>query len=41
MAASMPGVELLSKPYGREQLAAKVRRVLDGVPGEPRKAADI
>ena len=24
-----PGVELLSKPYGREQLAAKVRRVLD------------
>ena len=35
------GVELLSKPYGREQLAAKVRRVLDGVPGEPRKTADI
>ena len=24
-----PGVELLSKPYGREQLAAKVRRVLE------------
>ena len=24
------GVELLSKPYGREQLAAKVRRILDG-----------
>ncbi len=24
-----PGVELLSKPYGREQLAAKVRRILD------------
>lgn len=35
------GVELLSKPYGREQLAAKVRRVLDGVPGELRKTADI
>ncbi|MGA7867191.1 MAG: hypothetical protein WCA23_24925, partial [Stellaceae bacterium] len=35
------GVELLSKPYGREQLAAKVRRVLDGVPGEARKTADI
>jgi PAS domain S-box-containing protein len=35
------GVELLSKPYGREQLAAKVRRILDGVPGEPRKTADI
>jgi CheY-like chemotaxis protein len=35
------GVELLSKPYGREQLAAKVRRILDGVPGEPRKRADI
>jgi CheY-like chemotaxis protein len=25
-----PGLELLSKPYGREQLAAKLRRVLDG-----------
>jgi signal transduction histidine kinase/ActR/RegA family two-component response regulator len=25
-----PGVELLSKPYDRERLAAKVRRVLDG-----------
>ncbi|HEY1795175.1 MAG TPA: CHASE3 domain-containing protein, partial [Stellaceae bacterium] len=24
-----PGVELLSKPYGRDQLAAKVRRILD------------
>ncbi len=35
------GVELLSKPYGREQLAAKVRRVLDGVSGEPRKTAGI
>jgi CheY-like chemotaxis protein len=35
------GGELLSKPYGREQLAAKVRRVLDDVPGEPRKTADI
>jgi signal transduction histidine kinase/ActR/RegA family two-component response regulator len=27
-----PGVELLSKPYGRDQLAAKVRRVLDSGP---------
>jgi len=27
-----PGLELLSKPYSREQLAAKLRRVLDGVP---------
>lgn len=26
-----PGVEFLSKPYDRERLAAKVRRVLDGV----------
>jgi CheY-like chemotaxis protein len=26
-----PGVQLLSKPYRREQLAAKVREVLDGV----------
>ena len=25
-----PGVELLSKPYSREQLGAKLRRVLDG-----------
>jgi CheY-like chemotaxis protein len=25
-----PGLELLSKPYSREQLAAKLRRVLDG-----------
>jgi len=33
-----PGVELLSKPYGREQLAAKVRRVLDSAPREPRAA---
>ncbi len=24
-----PGVELLSKPYRRKELAAKVRRVLD------------
>jgi signal transduction histidine kinase/ActR/RegA family two-component response regulator len=35
------GVELLSKPYSREQLAAKVRRVLDGAPRNPRKTADI
>ena len=35
------GVELLSKPYRREQLAAKVRRVLDNAPGEPRQAAKI
>jgi len=34
------GVELLSKPYRREQLAAKVRRVLDSAAGEPRKAAE-
>jgi signal transduction histidine kinase/CHASE3 domain sensor protein/ActR/RegA family two-component response regulator len=34
-----PGVELLSKPYGREQLAAKVRRVLDNAPKAPRQAA--
>jgi hypothetical protein len=25
-----PGVELLSKPYDRDRLAAKLRRVLDG-----------
>jgi signal transduction histidine kinase/ActR/RegA family two-component response regulator len=31
-----PGVELLSKPYGREALAAKIRRVLDG----PTRGAD-
>ena len=36
-----PGVELLSKPYGRQQLAAKVRRVLDGAPKEPRRSAEI
>lgn len=35
------GVELLSKPYRREQLAAKVRRVPDNAPGEPRQAAEI
>jgi CheY-like chemotaxis protein len=28
-----PGVELLSKPYGRDQLAAKLRRVFDAAPG--------
>jgi CheY-like chemotaxis protein len=33
-----PCVELLSKPYGREQLAAKVRRVLDSAPREPQAA---
>jgi signal transduction histidine kinase/ActR/RegA family two-component response regulator len=35
------GVELLSKPYRREQLAAKVRRVLDNGPREPGQAAEI
>ena len=35
------GVELLSKPYRREQLAAKVRRILNGAPGESRQAAEI
>ncbi|MGH7030342.1 MAG: CHASE3 domain-containing protein [Stellaceae bacterium] len=34
-----PGVELLSKPYGRERLAAKLRRVLDGSAQEPDRAA--
>jgi signal transduction histidine kinase/ActR/RegA family two-component response regulator len=33
-----PGVELLSKPYGREQLAAKVRRILDR-PAQNRRRA--
>jgi CheY-like chemotaxis protein len=36
-----PGVELLSKPHGREQLAAKVRRVLDSRPRESRQASEI
>jgi hypothetical protein len=36
-----PGVELLSNPYGRQQLAAKVRRVLDGAPKELRRSAEI
>ena len=36
-----PGVELLSKPYGREQLAAKLRRVLDSSTKEPRQAAEL
>jgi two-component SAPR family response regulator len=36
-----PGVELLSKPYGRQQLAAKVRPVLYGSPKEPRRSAEI
>jgi DNA-binding response OmpR family regulator len=35
------GVELISKPYRPEQLAAKVRRVLDSAPGAPRQAAEI
>ena len=35
------GVELLSKPYSREQLAAKIRRVLDSAPKEPRQAAEV
>ncbi|MGH7046697.1 MAG: CHASE3 domain-containing protein [Stellaceae bacterium] len=33
------GVELLSKPYSRERLAAKLRRVLDGPTHEPDRAA--
>jgi two-component SAPR family response regulator len=36
-----PGVELLSKPFGREQLAAKLRRVLDTAPKEPHRAAEL
>jgi signal transduction histidine kinase/ActR/RegA family two-component response regulator len=36
-----PGVEFLSKPYSREQLAAKLRRVFDSAPKEPRQAAEI
>jgi len=35
------GVELISKPYRREQLAAKVRRVLDRARGAPPQAAEI
>ncbi|HEX3860993.1 MAG TPA: CHASE3 domain-containing protein [Stellaceae bacterium] len=35
-----PGVELLSKPYGRDQLAAKLRRVLGSAPPGPRQAAE-
>ena len=35
------GVELISKPYRREQLAAKVRRVLDSARGAPPQAAEI
>ena len=35
------GVELLSKPYRREQLASKVRRMLDNAPRAPRQAAEI
>ncbi|HEY3908681.1 MAG TPA: CHASE3 domain-containing protein [Stellaceae bacterium] len=34
-----PGVELLSKPYGRERLAAKLRRVLDSPARQPDRAA--
>jgi len=30
-----PGLELLSKPYTRDQLAAKLRRVLDSEPKQP------
>ena len=36
-----PGVELLSKPYGRDVLAAKIRRVLDGSVQEPGRAARL
>jgi len=35
------GVELISKPYRREQLAAKVRRVLDSARGAPPQASEI
>ncbi len=35
-----PGVELLSKPYGRDHLAAKIRRVLDSPPKEPRRTVE-
>jgi CheY-like chemotaxis protein len=35
------GVELLGKPYRREQLAAKVRRALDNAPGRSQQAAEI
>ena len=38
---AVAGVELISKPYRREQLAAKVRRVLDSARGAPRQAAEI
>lgn len=31
-----PGIELLSKPFTREELGTKLRRVLDGKPGAPR-----
>jgi signal transduction histidine kinase/ActR/RegA family two-component response regulator len=34
-----PGLELLSKPYTRDQLAAKLRRVLDGTPQRPPSSA--
>jgi signal transduction histidine kinase/ActR/RegA family two-component response regulator len=34
-----PSLELLSKPYSREQLAAKLRRVLDGTPRRPPASA--
>ncbi len=34
-----PGVELLSKPYSRERLAAKLRRVLDSPAQQPNHAA--
>jgi hypothetical protein len=34
-----PGVELLSKPYSRDQLGAKLRRVLDGRPEGPSVSA--
>lgn len=35
-----PGVELLSKPYGRERLAAKVRHVLDEPVRHPDRATE-
>jgi two-component SAPR family response regulator len=40
-----PGVEFLSKPYDRERLAMKIRRVLDGpakkIDGSQADGADV
>jgi YesN/AraC family two-component response regulator len=35
-----PGLELLSKPYSREELAAKLRRVFDGTAKGRKTAAN-